>query len=155
MKRILSLISILFYLSTNAQSLKETLDWIKIAVESNSSCFLTVSPDSTKLIITEEPSGDLQIGVRQTIPLKMIRSAKFEQDSSHLRIDLKCSEGRCVRAEFKFPNRSDYTPSASQDVIFLSIPFNFSTEEKMRQRIIKAFNHLISLSGGASLDNKF
>jgi hypothetical protein len=68
--------------------------------------------------------GDLYIGVRQTISLNKIRSAKFEEDSAHLRIDIKCASDKYVHVEFKFPNDSNYKEFYSQDAIILPIPFN-------------------------------
>ena len=145
MKHILLFFFLCFFIfNTKAQSFKETLDWIKIAIESNSHCFITISNDSSTLIVIDEPSGDNRIGVRQTILFKNIRTAKFEQDSIHLRLNIKCTSNRCVHADFKLPDDSEF--KFPQDVVVMSINFNYNSDEKMRDRVIKAFNHLILLS---------
>lgn len=142
-------------MNLKSQNLKATFEWIKIAVESNSPCFLSLSTDSTELIVTHEPSSENFLGLRQTIPLNQMRNAQFEQNEDIVRLEIKCASDKCVHIEFKAQNEKEYSSKFTHNVIILSILFKKNVDADMKKRILKAFNHLIVLNGGAVLDNKF
>lgn len=148
----LQFIFLSFYCSAYSQNLKETLQWIKVALETDTYSFATFSSDSTLLIITDE-SGKIAWNVRQIIPLKKIQSVQFVQDSDIVRLELKCTSEKCVELDVKAKDQLEWR--FLNNAVFASILFKNSVDENMRKRIVKAFNHLIILQGGSILDNTF
>ncbi len=147
-----------FSLFSQDATKKETQDWIKEKIElypfNNGRTInkYKVSFDATNIIIEEQLILDIggHLISEVTIPLKNLMQVTFEEKAHNIWMYFKIrNNSNEIKDECKSIGETKYI-SIHPLLLQKSID-----SEGLRPRLVKAFNHLVKLSGGKVVEEKF
>ncbi len=133
-----------------AQTKAETETWIKSVISTHTTGNILFSNGSMTF---EDPYDPMGLHFKATVNLKDLAGLKISEGTKgHSALFISCYDGQCVKDSLKGRGSSSFETFLSSK---FTIQFTSILSTDLRNRIEKAFVHLIKLNGGKGIDNTF
>ena len=162
MKSIITLLLLGISISTFSQTKKETEDWIseKIELYSYSNEYdifnsYIITYDEDNMIVKNNFKSitngyETKFTLSYSIPIKEMSKIRFEEKGSNVWLILKIKGGaKSIKKSVDTESGYNYT---NEIEIILEKSIN---DDNLKNRLTKAFNHLVKVHGGKVIEEKF